>query len=90
MEEVAAWGDLRVRRVAGAPPRALLRRGGFKALLKGGTTDDAADRTTRALDRPELLRRMNAEQLTMLEQQLWRRKLMENHNVPRLSLFYLI
>jgi len=33
---------------------------------------------------------MTAEQLTMLEQQLWRRKLMENHNVPRLSLFYLI
>jgi hypothetical protein len=33
---------------------------------------------------------MTAEQLTMLEQQLWRRKLMERHNVPRLSLFYLI
>jgi hypothetical protein len=33
---------------------------------------------------------MTAEQLTMLEQQLWRRKLMERFNVPRLSLFYLI
>ena len=33
---------------------------------------------------------MSAEQLVMLEQQLWRRKLMEKHNVPRLSLFYLI
>ena len=33
---------------------------------------------------------MTAEQLTMLDQQLWRRKLMERFNVPRLSLFYLI
>jgi hypothetical protein len=33
---------------------------------------------------------MTTEQLAMLEQQLWRRKLMEKHNVPRLSLFYLI
>jgi hypothetical protein len=33
---------------------------------------------------------MTADQLTMLEQQLWRRKLMERFDVPRLSLFYLI
>jgi hypothetical protein len=33
---------------------------------------------------------MTAEQLTMLEQQMWRRKLMERFEVPRLSLFYLI
>jgi hypothetical protein len=33
---------------------------------------------------------MNAAQLTMLEQQMWRRKLLERFNVPRLSLFYLI
>ena len=33
---------------------------------------------------------MTAEQLTMLEQQLWRRKLMERYNLARLSLFYLI
>jgi len=33
---------------------------------------------------------MTAEQLTMLEQQLWRRKLMEHYNLERLSLFYLI
>jgi GTP1/Obg family GTP-binding protein len=33
---------------------------------------------------------MTAEQLTMLEQQLWRRKLMERYNLERLSLFYLI
>jgi soluble lytic murein transglycosylase len=39
--------------------------GGF-ALLKAGTTDDAADRVARALDRPERLRGMTAEQLTLL------------------------
>jgi len=33
---------------------------------------------------------MTAAQLTMLEQQMWRRKLLERHNVPRLSLFYLL
>ena len=33
---------------------------------------------------------MTAEQLSMLEQQLWRRKLMERYHLERLSLFYLI
>jgi hypothetical protein len=33
---------------------------------------------------------MTAPQLMMLEQQLWRRKLLEKFEVPRLSLFYLI
>jgi hypothetical protein len=33
---------------------------------------------------------MTAPQLTMLEQQMWRRKLLERFNLPRLSLFYLI
>ena len=33
---------------------------------------------------------MTAPQLMMLEQQMWRRKLLERFNVPRLSLFYLI
>jgi hypothetical protein len=33
---------------------------------------------------------MTAEQLAMLEQQLWRRKLMERYDLARLSLFYLI
>ena len=33
---------------------------------------------------------MTAEQLSMLEQKLWRRKLMERYNLERLSLFYLI
>jgi hypothetical protein len=34
--------------------------------------------------------RMTADQISMLDQQLWKRKLMELHRVPRLSLFYLI
>ena len=33
---------------------------------------------------------MTTPQLVMLEQQLWRRKLLERFEVPRLSLFYLI
>ena len=35
------------------------------ALLKGGTGDDAADRTVRALDKPEIVRRLTNEQLAM-------------------------
>jgi hypothetical protein len=34
--------------------------------------------------------KMTVEQLAMLKQQLWKRKLMERYGVPRLSLFYLI
>ncbi|HEX6641257.1 MAG TPA: hypothetical protein VF215_09095, partial [Thermoanaerobaculia bacterium] len=34
-------------------------------LLKGGTNDDAADRVTRALDKPEIHQRLNAEQLAL-------------------------
>jgi len=33
---------------------------------------------------------MTAPQIAMLEQQLWRRKLLEKFGVPRLSLFYLL
>jgi hypothetical protein len=33
---------------------------------------------------------MTAPQLTMVEQQLWRRKLLEKYQLPRLSLFYLL
>jgi len=36
------------------------------ALLRGGTMDDPSDRVSRALDRPELLRKMNAQQRVML------------------------
>jgi soluble lytic murein transglycosylase-like protein len=46
-----------------AQPDAALARG--LELLKGGNTDDAADRVTRALDRPALLQRLNVEQLAM-------------------------
>jgi soluble lytic murein transglycosylase-like protein len=35
------------------------------ALLAAGTADDAADRVTRALDRPEIHRRLTAQQLAM-------------------------
>lgn len=35
------------------------------ALLRGNTGDDAADRVTRALDRSELIRRLNPEQLAL-------------------------
>jgi len=34
--------------------------------LRAGTVDDPADRASRALDRPEILKRMNAEQLVMM------------------------
>ena len=33
---------------------------------------------------------MTTPQLAMVEQQMWRRKLLERHGLPRLSLFYLI
>jgi hypothetical protein len=33
---------------------------------------------------------MTTSQLAMLEQQMWRRKLLERFKIPRLSLFYLI
>jgi hypothetical protein len=33
---------------------------------------------------------MTTAQLAMLEQQMWRRMLLERHNLPRLSLFYLL
>ncbi|HEX7151147.1 MAG TPA: lytic transglycosylase domain-containing protein [Thermoanaerobaculia bacterium] len=35
-------------------------------LLRGNSTDDASDRISRALDRPELIRRMNPEQWALL------------------------
>lgn len=36
------------------------------AILRGGTLDDPADRVSRAIDRPELIRRMSADQRAML------------------------
>jgi soluble lytic murein transglycosylase len=52
--------ELIVRRDANAA----LQKG--TALLRAGTLDDPADRVSRALDRPDLIRRMTAEQLAML------------------------
>jgi soluble lytic murein transglycosylase len=43
------------------------------ALLQGGTLDDASDRASRALDRPELIARMNGPQLELMGQS------MQNH-----------
>jgi soluble lytic murein transglycosylase-like protein len=36
------------------------------ALLQGGTNDDASDRAARAIDRPELIKRMNVQQQALL------------------------
>jgi hypothetical protein len=35
-------------------------------ILRGGTMDDAAERVSRALDRPDVLKRLNAQQLALL------------------------
>ena len=62
------------------------------AILKIAAEEDALVEIQRRVEsdlRP-FRSTMTTEQLAMLEQQLWRRKLMEKHNVPRLSLFYLI
>jgi len=53
-----------VEALASRDPAAALTRG--FALLRGGTTDDASDRTARALDGPELIRRMTVEQWALL------------------------
>lgn len=43
------------------------------AILQGGTLDDASDRASRVLDRPELIARMNGPQLELMGQS------MQNH-----------
>jgi hypothetical protein len=62
------------------------------ALFKVACADEVMFETRREVDSElnPFRSRMTAEQLTMLEQQMWRRKLMERFEVPRLSLFYLI
>ena len=62
------------------------------ALIKVACSDDVLLEVKREVD-AELApfrSRMTTEQLTMLEHQMWRRKLLERFEVPRLSLFYLI
>jgi soluble lytic murein transglycosylase-like protein len=51
--------DARLVEVTGAVDRGI-------AILRAGTIDDAADRAARALDKPEITRRLNSEQLALL------------------------
>ena len=55
-------------RIVEVNPDAGVARG--LALLQGGTTDDASDRVARALDQPELLRKMNVQQWATLGETL--------------------
>ena len=50
--------------LSGANNPAALERG--TVLLRAGTSDDPADRVARALDKPEFIRRMNAEQQLLM------------------------
>jgi hypothetical protein len=62
------------------------------AKLKVMADDKTIIEIKRAVDRElnPFRSTMTAAQLVMLEQQMWRRKLLEQFGVPRLSLFYLI
>lgn len=74
VRSVAADVDTRTRRDLNARVVEAMVRSGNTAgafasgmsLLQGGTTDDASDRVSRALDRPELVRTMTAEQRALL------------------------
>ncbi|HEX6177442.1 MAG TPA: hypothetical protein VF057_03730, partial [Thermoanaerobaculia bacterium] len=66
--ETSARRDLNARLVesamrAGATPRAVTLA---LSILRGGTADDSADRAARAIDRPEIVRSLNPEQLALL------------------------
>jgi hypothetical protein len=62
------------------------------AKLKATATDSTMVELKREIDGElnPFRSKMTAPQLMMLEQQMWRRKLLESVGVPRLSLFYLI
>ena len=62
------------------------------AKLKAAATNDAMVQIKREIDSElnPFRSKMTTPQLLMLEQQMWRRKLLENAGIPRLSLFYLI
>jgi hypothetical protein len=62
------------------------------AKLKTTARDDTMIRLKREIDSElsPFRSKMMAPQLLMLEHQMWRRKLLENAGLPRLSLFYLI
>ncbi len=62
------------------------------ARLKGTADDKTLVELKQAVDRElnPFRSKMSTPQLMMVDQQLWRRKLLEHFGVPRLSLFYLI
>jgi hypothetical protein len=62
------------------------------AKLKATATDSTMIQLKREIDGElnPFRSKMTAPQLLMLEQQMWRRKLLESVGIPRLSLFYLI
>ena len=62
------------------------------AKLKTTASDETMVRLKREIDSElnPFRSKMTAPQLLMLEHQMWRRKLLENAGLPRLSLFYLI
>ena len=62
------------------------------SILKIAADEAALVEVQNAVERSlgPLRSKMTVEQLAMLEQQLWRRQLMERYGAPRLSLFYLI
>jgi hypothetical protein len=64
---------------------------GLYAALQGAADETIVLNLRREMDRQlaPYRRKMTAEQLTMLEQQYLRRRLMEAYGLPRLSLFYL-
>ena len=74
VRRVAAKMDTRTRRELNARVVESMVRAGKGAasfasgmsLLQGGTTDDASDRVSRALDREEVIRTMSAEQRALL------------------------
>lgn len=61
--------EIRARIAERAPT---LERG--MAILRGGIGDDAADRAARAMDRPELIAKMNVEQLALVGETLQRHR----------------
>ena len=68
----------------------VLEDGLYAALQAAADTDTVLD-VRREMDRQlaPYRRKMTAEQLSMLEQQFLRRRLLETYGLPRLSLFYM-
>ena len=62
------------------------------AKLKATSSDNAIVQMKREIDSElnPFRSKMTVPQLMMLEQQMWRKKLLESAGIPRLSLFYLI